>query len=127
MLFDFLLFEKTGSKQLCIKFCVKKNGIQCSNTFEMLTVAFGESTISRTQVQLWYNRLKKGRENVNDYVRPGCPSTSITDENIEAKKKIILDNRRITVREEVADNVGIWFGSCQALFTDVFGMKCVAT
>ena len=39
----------------------------------MLTVAFGESTISRTQVQLWYNRLKEGREDVNDDGRPGRP------------------------------------------------------
>ena len=32
----------------------------------MLTVAFGESTMSRTQVQLWYNQFKEGREDVND-------------------------------------------------------------
>ena len=32
----------------------------------MVTVAFGESTISRTQVQLWYNRFKEAREDVND-------------------------------------------------------------
>ena len=38
-------------------------------------------------------------------------------------KKMILDNRRITIRE-VADDVGISFGSCQAIFTDVLGMKC---
>ena len=64
----------------------------------------------RTQVQLWYNRFKEGREDVNDDYRPGRPSTPITDENIEAVKKIILDNRRITIRE-VADDIGISFGS----------------
>ena len=52
----------------------------------MLTVALGESTMSRTQVQLWYNRFKEGRENVNDYSRPGRSSTSRTNENIEAVK-----------------------------------------
>ena len=36
--------------------------------------------------------------------------------------KIILDNRRITIRE-IADDVGILFSSCQAIFTDVLGMK----
>ena len=40
-------------------------------------------------------------------------------------KKIILDNRRITNRE-VANDVGISFGSCQAIFTDVLDVKRVA-
>ena len=47
------------------------------------------STVTRTQVQLWYNRFKEGRKCVNDAARPGCPSTSTTDENIEAVKIII--------------------------------------
>ena len=84
----------------------------------MLTVAFGESTMSRTQVQLYYNRFKEGREDVNDDARPGRPNTSTTDENIEAVKKIILDNRRINIRENV-DDVDISFGSCQGIFMDV--------
>ena len=77
----------------------------------MLTVAFGESTMSRTQVQLWYNRFKEGREDINDDVHTGRSSTWTTDENIEAAKKMILGNRRITIRK-VADDVGILFGSC---------------
>ena len=77
----------------------------------MLTVAFGESTMSRTQVQLWYNRFKEGREDVNGNARPDRPSTSTTDENNEAEKKIIQDNRRIIIRD-VVDDVGISFGSC---------------
>ena len=51
----------------------------------------------RTQIQLWYNRFKEGREDVNDDARPGRPNTSTTDENIEAVKKMILDNRRIVL------------------------------
>ena len=46
-------------------------------------------------------------------------------EHIEAVKKMILDNRRITIRE-VADNVFISFGSCQAIVTDVLGKKRTA-
>ena len=49
-----------------------------------------------------------------------------TDENIEAMKKMFLDNRRINIRE-VADDVGTSFGSCQAIFTDVLGMKRATT
>ena len=42
--------------------------------------------------------------------RNGRPSPSTTDENIEAMKKMILVNGRITIRE-VGDDVGISFGS----------------
>ena len=87
----------------------------------MLTVTFGESTMSTTQVQLWYNLFKEGREDVNDNTRRGRLSTSITDENIEAVKKIILDNPRLTIRQ-VADDVGISFGLNQAIFTNVLAM-----
>ena len=59
----------------------------------MLTVAFGRSTRSRTQVQLWYNWFKEGREDVNNDTRFDRPGSSITDETIETVKKMILDNR----------------------------------
>ena len=65
----------------------------------MLTVAFGESTMSRTQVQLWYNRFKECLVDVNDYARTGYPSMSTNAENIKAVKKMILHNRRITIRK----------------------------
>ena len=89
----------------------------------MLTVAFGESTMSRTQVQLWYNRFKEGREDANDNAR--ATRTTTIPENIEAVKKIILDNRRITIRE-LGDDVVISLGSSQEIFTDVLGMKRAA-
>ena len=81
-----------------------------------LTPTFGESAMCRTQVQLRYNRFKKGWEDVNDDARPGRLSTSTTDENIKAVKKMILDNRRITtsIREVIDDN--------QVIFTDVLDM-----
>ena len=72
--------------------------------------------MKRIQVQLWYNRFKEGPDDVNDDACSGHPSTSRTHENFEAVKKMILDNRQNTIRE-VANDVSISFGSCQAMFT----------
>ena len=36
---------------------------------------------------------------------------------------MILDNRRRITIKEVADDVDISYGSCQAIFTDVIGIK----
>ena len=83
----------------------------------MLTMAFGESTRRKTQFQLWYTRIKEDREVVSDNARPCRPSTSTTDGNIEEVKEMILDKRRITIREVVID-VGILIGSYEVILTD---------
>ena len=33
--------------------------------------------MSRTQVQLWYNRFNEGREDANDDARPGQPMKTL--------------------------------------------------
>jgi len=111
-------------QRVCINFCVK-NGIKCSKTLEMLTVTYGESTLSKKNVYKWYKLFQEGRENVNDEPRSGRPSTSKTDENVQEVKEIVLKNRRITIRE-IADDLNISFGSCQSILTDVLGMTRVS-
>ena len=66
-------------RRICIKFCVK-NEIKCKKVREMLTKAYGETAMSKTRVYEWYKRFQDGHEDVE---RPGFPSTSTTDENVE--------------------------------------------
>ncbi|KAG5339773.1 GVQW3 protein, partial [Acromyrmex heyeri] len=64
-------------QRICIKFCVK-NKIKCADVFRMLTVAYGEATLDRSNVYRWYKMFSEGREDVNDEERAGRPSTSTT-------------------------------------------------
>ena len=48
---DFCLFQKMDQR-ICIKFCVK-NKIKCADAFRMLTVAYGEATLDRSNVYRW--------------------------------------------------------------------------
>ncbi|XP_011863617.1 PREDICTED: putative uncharacterized protein FLJ37770 [Vollenhovia emeryi] len=91
----------------------------------MLTVAYGEATLNQSNVYRWYKMFSEGREDVNDEERAGRPSTSITDENIDEVKKIVLANRRITVRE-VAEDLNLSIGSCHSIFTNDLGMRRIA-
>lgn len=70
----------------------------------MQNVAFSGSTMNRTQVPLWYNWFKEGREYVNDDARPDHPTRQQAIKNIEKGKKMILNNCRIYIME-VADIV----------------------
>ncbi|UYV61163.1 hypothetical protein LAZ67_1003663 [Cordylochernes scorpioides] len=108
----------------CIKFCVK-NEIKCADAFQMLTVAYGEATLDRSNVYRWYKMFSEDREDVNDEERAGRPSTSTTDEKINEVEKMILANRRITVRE-VAEDLNILIGSCHSIFINDLGMRRVA-
>ena len=92
---------------------------------EILTKAYGESAMSKTRVYEWYKRFQDGREDVEDGERSGRPSTSTTDENVEKVKEMVMNDRRITIRE-VADDVGISIGLCHEIFSNVSGMKRVA-
>ncbi|KAG5347613.1 MOS1T transposase, partial [Acromyrmex charruanus] len=74
-------------QRICIKFCVK-NKIKCADAFRMLTVAYGEAILDRSNVYRWYKMFSEGREDVNDEERAGRSSTSTTDENIDEVKKI---------------------------------------
>ncbi|UYV66572.1 hypothetical protein LAZ67_4002144 [Cordylochernes scorpioides] len=123
IVFDFYLL-KTMDQRTCIIFCVK-NEIKCADAFRMLTVACGEATLDRSNVYRWYKMFSEGREDVNDEERAGRPSTSTTDEKINEVEKMILANRRITVRE-VAENLNISIGSCHSIFINDLGMRRVA-
>ena len=92
---------------------------------EILIKAYGESAMGKTRVYEWYKRFQDGREDVEDDERPGHPSTSTTDENVEKVKEMVMNDCRITIRE-VADDVGISIGSCHKIFSNVLSMKRVA-
>ncbi|UYV76625.1 hypothetical protein LAZ67_14001499 [Cordylochernes scorpioides] len=97
----------------------------CADAFRMLTVAYGENTLDRSNVYRWYKMFSEGREDVNDEERAGHPSTSTTDKKVNEVEKMILANRRITVRE-VAEDLNISIGSCHSIFINDLGMRRVA-
>ena len=61
---------------------------------------------------------------MNDDAHPGRSSTSTTNENTEAVKKIVIENRRIAIRE-VAEDVGVSVCSCHEIFSDILGLERV--
>ena len=91
----------------------------------MLIVAYGETVLTKKNYYKCHKLLQDGREDANDETRTGRPSTSTTVENVQAVKKIVSENRRITVRE-VANDVGISLGLCHEIFFNILGMKRIS-
>ncbi|XP_055910513.1 protein GVQW3-like [Eupeodes corollae] len=106
--------EELKSQRIC-KFCVL-NDLNCNNVCEMLQKAYGESAMKKTSVYEWYKRFQDGREH---------NTSIIIDENMKKVEKMVINDRRITIRE-VADKIGISNGSSHNIFSYVLGMKRVA-
>lgn len=99
-----------------IKFCLR-NEISAAETYRMLQKAFGDETMSQKNVYKWYKDFKEGRERVDDLERSGRPSTSIDEQHIKKIKELVLENRRLTIRD-LADMLAISIGSVQAILKD---------
>ena len=84
----------------------------------MLQKCFGYSTLSRTQVFEWHKAFSKGHD-VENLLHVSRPSTSVNDDNIEKVKKIVLENRRVGIRE-VAEALNISCGSTFHIVVFVF-------
>lgn len=56
-------------------------------------------------------RFKECRISFKDNERLGRPSASKTNETVARVRKIIRNNRRLTVRE-VAEDVGLYYDPC---------------
>ena len=126
-------FQAVKMKELeecvCVCVCVKfsfKLGKTATETWKMLQQAFRDECMSRTQCFEWYSHFKTGRLSTDEDPRSGRPSTSTDDVHFDAVRDLILQNRRLTIRE-IAEDVGISFGSCQAILTEKLNMHRVAT
>ena len=73
-----------------------------------------EATLKQINVYRWYKMFSEDQEEMNDEDRIGCPSTSTIDKNIGEMKKVVLTNRRITVRE-VSKDLNILIDLCKLL------------
>lgn len=107
-----------------LKFCYS-NEIKAADALKMLQKAYGDSAMSQTQVYYWYKEFKEGRLEVEDLPHDRRPQSSCSEENIEKVKEMVLENRRVTVRE-IAEDINISVGSAHTIIHDVLDMRRVS-
>jgi len=85
----------------------------------MLGNCFG-SDLKKTAVYEWHERFESGRESVEDERRP-----SKTDENINKVREMLINNRKLTIRE-LAENLNIAYESIQDIVVNDLDLRRVA-
>jgi transposase len=99
----------------CIKFC-QNLGDSKAETIRKIQRAFGDDAMGATQIKEWFNRFKDCRTLADSDQRSGRPATSRNANVIENVHSLILEDRRLIVRE-IVDEVGISTGSARSILT----------
>jgi hypothetical protein len=111
-------------QRVCITFC-QKLGKTATETYEMLRQAFGETALRRSKTFKWYSRFKNGHTSVNDDPHTGRLSTARTNKTVDRVNAVIRGNRCLTIRE-IADEISLSSGTCQAILMQDLGMRRVS-
>jgi hypothetical protein len=81
-----------------IKYLVKKG--KCAKEInEELLATYQQCSPSYATVKRWTRLFKDGRGSIKDDEHPGPSCTVVTDENIKKVEKLVLEDRRIRVRQ----------------------------
>lgn len=81
-----------------------------------------ESAPSIPMVKKWISKFKRGRRSINDELRSGRPKMATAPDIIEKVHRILLDDRRVKVRE-IADIGGISNKSVHRILCEELELK----
>jgi hypothetical protein len=123
-----LLFSAKMTEHLeqgyCMKFCHKLGDSQME-TIPKIQRVFGNNAMGITQIKEWYIQFKDGRMSVESNTCSGWHSTSRNDELIDQVRTLVMQDRRVAVRE-LEEEVGISAGSVHSIVTDDLALRRVS-
>ncbi|XP_076438852.1 protein GVQW3-like [Babylonia areolata] len=111
-------------QRYCIKFCVKLGDSQVEMICK-IQQAFVEEAMGTTQIKEWYNHFKDGRTSVEIEAHSGSPSTSRNAIIIDQLKTLVMQDRRIMIRE-LADEMDVSTGSIHSIMQEDLGLRISA-
>jgi len=89
--------RQTFEQGCAIKFFVKR-GKSATAAYEGLQRVCGEHSLSRAQVFRCHKSFLEGREEVEDELRAGRPSSPKMDDNVERVRSFVRSDLRLTLR-----------------------------
>lgn len=87
---------------------------------EDMAKTLGEDSPSYSTVKKWVANFKRGKESVKDDPRSGRPKTATSENEVEAIHRMIMNDRRVTIRH-IEHSLGISYGSVQNVFPTSWG------
>ncbi|CAH1988540.1 unnamed protein product [Acanthoscelides obtectus] len=92
---------------------------------ELLSV-FGNEAPHQSTISRWYGEFKPGRVSLSDDPRVGAPKTAVTQKNVDAVRKLIIEYRHVTYRE-IETSLKISKTSIQKMLHEELGVKKIVS
>lgn len=116
----FVKMEKTEYRAVIKYFVIK--GMKATEIRNELQGTLGESAPSFATISRWVNAFTRGRTGCVDEPRPGPPKTVTTNEMVLKIHTILMQDRRLKVRE-IADMVNISTERVHHILTEELGLS----
>jgi hypothetical protein len=117
------MMDQRKEQRVCIKFCANL-GKSATENLTMIQQAFGDQILSRMQVFQWHYRFKTSRISVDDDEHTGRPTSCTTPATVARIQELVCQARCQTIHD-IAEVVGIGYGTCQWVLTKELGMHHV--
>lgn len=121
-----IVMELNREHMRAILFYNWKRGLSASDCRIEMSGALGMDAPSKATICRWYNEFKRGKNSFEDDPRSGRPSTSVTDENIDAVRELVKDNRRITYKE-IEATLGIGSSAVRTILHERLALRKVCS
>lgn len=115
--------EKIELRAVIKYLCLKK--MSTREFFLDIQQTLGDDALPYSTVAYWVADFKRGRSSCEDDQRSGRPSCSVTEEDVKKFENLVLEDRRITIKQ-LAEILKISFGSIQSILTDSLGFRKVS-
>jgi len=115
--------DQRKEQRVCIKFCANL-GKSATDTLTMIQQVFGDQSLSCAQVFQWHARFKTGRTSVDDDEHTGRPTSCTTPETVARIQELVHQDRCQTI-EDIVEEVGMGYGTCQWVLTEELSMHHV--
>lgn len=99
-----------------------KSGLTQKKCGDRMIAAFGNEASSKTTIYRWYSDFKRNRVSLTDDVREGRPKSAVTQENIDAVRQMIKDDRHVTYWE-IQECLGIRMSQIQIILREELGVQ----
>lgn len=103
-----------------------RRGLSRQECIDELNSLYGDEAPSYSTVKNWYNEFNRGRRSLSDELREGRPKSVVVQENIDAVRELITQDRHVTYRE-IEASLGISMTSIHRILHEHLAVKKICS